>query len=470
MDSAPVWFVTGAARGLGASVVDAALAAGHRVVAAARRPEAVTERLGTPPGLLAVALDVTSPDGAEAAVSAAVAAFGRVDVVVNNAGASYKGYFEEMSPTQVAEQLAVNLLGPMNLTRAVLPVMRRQRSGLLVMVSSGAGLIGFEYSSVYAASKAGLEGWTSALEQEVAPFGIRTMLVNPGFFRTGLAGPESMVWPDREVDDYAEQSARQREWWQAQDGRQPGDPDALARLLVDLAAERPSMRRVLAGDDAIALAERRGRELAAQARENRGRGFRLTHADAESSVVDPSPSESVVVDDAGRPEPPVVADEVATLLGFLDFQRATLAWKCDGLDEAGLRHRVASSSLSLGALLKHMAWVEDHWFSYWLLGEERVEPWRSIDLAEHPDWEIRSADGDPAEVLRGLWSTAVARSRDIVAAALRVDGLDTVPARRWDDGRTPSLRWIVVHMIEEYARHNGHADLLRESVDGSTGE
>jgi len=483
VDSGRVWFVTGAARGLGASIVEAALAAGHRVVATARRPDAVTERFGAHLRLVPVALDVTSPESAEAAVATAMEQVGRIDVVVNNAGASYKGYFEEMSSAQVAEQLAVNLLGPMNVTRAVLPVLRQQRSGLLVMVSSGAGLVGFEYSSVYAASKAGLEGWTSALEQEVAPFGIRTMLVNPGFFRTGLAGPESLVWPERTVDDYADRSARQQEWWRAQDGQQPGDPDALARLLVSIAGEQSPTRRLLAGDDAIALAEQRSAELAAQAHENRLKAYDLGFRDAasehtapvpapEPTVPTPAPTlgDDIVLDDVGRPEPPVAAPEIETLLGFLDFQRATLAWKCEGLDEQGLRQRIAPSSLRLAALLKHMAWVEDHWFSYWLCGNERVEPWRSVDVTVHRDWEITSADTDTAEGLWALWSEAVERSRSIVGSALAAGGLDTVPARRWDDGRTPSLRWIIVHMIEEYARHNGHADFLREAVDGSTGE
>ena len=185
-----VWLITGAARGMGRSFVRAALDEGHAVVATARRPEEVTSIFGTRDDLLSIRLDVTSVDEVDAAIGAAVERFGRVDVAVNNAGASFKGYFEEMSPQQVEQQLATNLVGPMNVTRAVLPVMRRQRSGHLIAISSGAGLLGFEYSSVYAASKFGLEGWMGALAKEVAPFGIRTTIVNPGFFRTGLASPE----------------------------------------------------------------------------------------------------------------------------------------------------------------------------------------------------------------------------------------------------------------------------------------
>jgi NAD(P)-dependent dehydrogenase (short-subunit alcohol dehydrogenase family) len=271
-----VWFVTGAARGMGASFVEAALGAGHQVVATARRPEEVTRLFGERDDLVAVRLDVTSQTDADHAAATAVERFGRIDVVVNSAGASYKGYFEEMSPRQVEQQLAVNLLGPMNVTRAILPVMRHQRSGHLMAISSGAGLVGFEFSSVYAASKAGLEGWMGALAQEVAPFGIHTTIVNPGFFRTGLASPESLVWPEVTVEDYAERSAAQREWWQAQDGRQPGDPAKLAQALLAIAAEDPPPARFIAGADVIALAERRMADLRAQIESHRVLSTSLT--------------------------------------------------------------------------------------------------------------------------------------------------------------------------------------------------
>ena len=259
-----VWLITGAARGMGESFVRATLAAGHAVVATGRRPDDITKVFGTRDDLLAVRLDVTSVDEATAAVAAAVDRFGRIDVLVNNAGASFKGFFEEMSPRQVEQQLATNLLGPMNVTRAVLPVIREQRSGHVISISSGAGLMAFEYSSVYAASKFGLEGWMGALEQEVAPFGIRTTIVNPGFFRTGLASPESLVWPEVSIDDYAERSATQREWWQNQDGQQAGDPDKLAQALLTIAAEDPPPRRFIAGADVLALGQRKIDELQQQ--------------------------------------------------------------------------------------------------------------------------------------------------------------------------------------------------------------
>lgn len=177
-----------------------------------------------------------------------------------------------------------------------------------------------------------------------------------------------------------------------------------------------------------------------------------------------------VVDEQGRPEPPVAADETSTLLGFLEFHRATLAWKCAGLDAAGLATTVGPSSMTLGGLLKHLAYVEDHWFGGRLLGREPAPPWDTVDWAADADWDWNSAADDAPEALRTLWSDAVARSRSAVDAAFADGGLDRLAARPWRDGRTPNLRWIVVHMIEEYARHNGHADLLREQVDGSTGE
>ena len=177
------------------------------------------------------------------------------------------------------------------------------------------------------------------------------------------------------------------------------------------------------------------------------------------------------VDEHGRPEPPLAADETATLLGFLDYQRATLAWKCAGLDAAGLATTVAASSMTLGGMLKHLALVEDSWFSQSLYGRD-AEPswWDEVDWDADRDWDWHSAAADSPGQLLALWRDAVTRSRALVAEALTAGGLDQLARRTWPDGRTPSLRWIVCHMIEEYARHNGHADLIRESLDGETGE
>ena len=178
----------------------------------------------------------------------------------------------------------------------------------------------------------------------------------------------------------------------------------------------------------------------------------------------------VTVDEHGRPEPLPVADEVTSVLGFLDYQRATLEWKCAGVDAAGLAATTAASSMTLGGLLKHLAYVEDHWFSKWLDGREPSAPWDTVDWSADRDWDWHSAAADTPEELHALWRGAVERSRSLVAEALAGGGLEQPAKRTWPAGDAPSLRWILLHMIEEYARHNGHADLLREAVDGETGE
>jgi NAD(P)-dependent dehydrogenase (short-subunit alcohol dehydrogenase family) len=167
----------------------------------------VIQALGEHDDLLVVALDVTSPSSAEAATRAAVERFGRIDVLVNNAGNFYAGFFEEFTPEQIDAQLAANLLGPMNVTRAVLPVMRKQRSGHVVTITSTAGIVGGETASINAASKFGDGGWMEALTPEVAPFGIKTTLVEPGFFRTELLEPASTTWAELSIEDYAERNA-----------------------------------------------------------------------------------------------------------------------------------------------------------------------------------------------------------------------------------------------------------------------
>jgi uncharacterized damage-inducible protein DinB len=178
-----------------------------------------------------------------------------------------------------------------------------------------------------------------------------------------------------------------------------------------------------------------------------------------------------VIDDQGRPEPPLAADETATLLGYLDYQRSTLEWKTRGLDADGLRATTARSTISLGGLLKHLSYVEDKWFSWALWGNEQHPPWDTVDWSADHDWEWHTAADDPPEVLRAMWADAVERSRRLTADALADGGLDHLAVQAWaGSSEVPSLRWILVHMIEEYARHNGHADLLREAVDGQTGE
>src|SRR6476661_2073356 len=205
MTNKKVWFITGAGRGMGVDFAQAALAAGHAVVATGRDSDRVSKALGQASDLVAVKLDVTSPADAEAAVRAAVDRFGRIDVLVNNAASFYAGYFEELTPEQFERQLSVSLIGPMNVTRAVLPVMRKQRSGHIISVSSSAGLAaGFDFVSAYAASKFGLEGWMESLQTEVAPFGTTTTVVNPGFFRTELLTEQSTNFAEPSIADYDE--------------------------------------------------------------------------------------------------------------------------------------------------------------------------------------------------------------------------------------------------------------------------
>ena len=260
-----VWLITGAARGMGADIAKAALAAGHAVVASGRDSGRVSKALGPSDDLLAVKLDVTSRADAEAAVRAAVDRFGRIDVLVNNAASFYAGYFEELAPEQMERQLATSLIGPMNVTRAVLPVMRRQRSGHIISISSSAGLAaGFEFVSAYAASKFGLEGWMESLHAEVAPFGITTTIVNPGFFRTELLTEQSTNYAEPSIEDYDERRAQQLEFWKAQNGQQSGDPTKLARALILIASQDPPPRRFIAGADAIATAEQKIADLKAQ--------------------------------------------------------------------------------------------------------------------------------------------------------------------------------------------------------------
>jgi len=187
-------------------------------------------------------------------------------------------------------------------------------------------------------------------------------------------------------------------------------------------------------------------------------------------VSEPTP-EAVDLDEQGRPQPPVAGPEAQTLLGFLEYQRATFAWKTAGLDAVGLSTTVGTSDMTLGGMLKHLAYVEDHWFSYVLLGDERCAPWRAVDWTADPDWDWHSAVGDTPEELRMLWQQSVDRARVTTSRALTEGGMDRRARRTpgWSD-RPPAVRWIVVHMIEEYARHNGHADLIREAVDGLVGE
>ncbi len=276
-----VWFITGAGRGMGADFAKAVLAAGHALVATGRDPGRLAALLGPSDDLLAVPLDVTRPEDAEAAVMAAVERFGRIDVLVNNAATFEAGFFEELTPEQIERTLAANLVGQMHVTRAVLPVMRRQRAGHVITISSTAGLAsGVEFTSAYAASKFALEGWMEALRVEVAPFGIHTTVVNPGFFRTELLSEQSTRYAEPSVADYDGRREALMAGWKATHGQQAGDPAKLAQALLTIAGQEPPPRRFLAGVDAIATAEQKIADLQADIASNRQLSTSLAH-DAE---------------------------------------------------------------------------------------------------------------------------------------------------------------------------------------------
>ena len=264
MTNKKVWFITGAGRGMGVDIAQAALAAGDSVVATGRNTGAVAVAVGKAGELLVVELDITSPMSAEAAVQTALERFDRIDVLVNNAGNFFAGFFEELSREQFERQLETNLGGPLNVTRAVLPVMRKQRSGHIITISSTAGIAGQAFCSAYAASKFGLEGWMESLRFELEPFGIHTTIVEPGFFRTALLTKESTAYADLSIDDYAERTAQTRPAWEAMSGKQTNDPAKLAAALVTIAAEAPPPLRFVAGADAVETVEQKANALLAQ--------------------------------------------------------------------------------------------------------------------------------------------------------------------------------------------------------------
>jgi NAD(P)-dependent dehydrogenase (short-subunit alcohol dehydrogenase family) len=275
-----VWFITGAGRGIGVDIAKAALAAGHSVVATARNADAVTTALGRDDHILAIKVDVTDSADAHVAVQEAVDRFGRIDVLVNNAGNFYAGFFEEIRSEDFRAQIETTLFGPMNVTRAVLPVMRAQRTGLVVAISSTAGIVGQEFCTAYAAAKFGVEGWIESLTPEVAPFGIRTMLVEPGFFRTELLTPESTKYAQSSIGDYAERTEQTVAAWNSMNGRQGGDPAKLAVALVGLASQEEPPQRFPAGADAVEALQKKADVLLAQADAHRDLSSSLAHDDS----------------------------------------------------------------------------------------------------------------------------------------------------------------------------------------------
>ena len=254
MTDSPVWFVTGASSGFGRAITEAALAAGDRVVAAVRRPAALDDLVAAHPDLVdPIALDVTDTAAGAAAVEAAVERHGRIDVLVNNAGRTQVGAVEETTDAELAALFALHLHGPFALTRAVLPHMRERRSGAVVMMSSVGGQVVVPGFGAYCATKFALEAVAETLRAEVAPFGVKVLVVEPGAFRTNLFGPGAAVLSD-ENPAYADTVGATRRFVEAGDGTQPGDPaKAAAAIRTALAADDTPLRLPLGGDalDAI---------------------------------------------------------------------------------------------------------------------------------------------------------------------------------------------------------------------------
>jgi NAD(P)-dependent dehydrogenase (short-subunit alcohol dehydrogenase family) len=260
-----VWLITGASSGIGLEIAKAALAAGNKVIATGRDANKVTNAMDATDNLLVVKMDVTDQQEVNAAVNTAIEKFGTIDVLVNNAGNFYAGFFEELSQNQIERQITTNLFGPMNVTRAVLPTMRKNKSGHIITISSTAGLVGYELCTAYAASKFGLEGWMESLQLEVTHFGINTTIVNPGFFRTNLLEPSSTIWAELKIEDYAERISMLRPGWESMSGTQGGDPAKLASALLQIANENNPPKRWMAGADSMFEAERKIKELQEQA-------------------------------------------------------------------------------------------------------------------------------------------------------------------------------------------------------------
>jgi NAD(P)-dependent dehydrogenase (short-subunit alcohol dehydrogenase family) len=252
-----VWFITGASRGLGALIARAALDDGNAVVAAGRNVEAIVERLGESPALLPVALDVTSEAQAKAAVEAAVAKFGRIDVLINNAGFGLLAAVEESSDADVRRMYDTNVFGLLNVTRAVLPVMRKQRGGHVMNMSSIGGYRAAAGFGVYSSTKFAVEGITEALHAELKPLGIHATVVEPGYFRTDFLDASSLLVGKEIIDDYDATSGNVRRFAASMNHNQPGDPEKLATALVTLAdAQTPPLRLALGTDTLKAIAEK----------------------------------------------------------------------------------------------------------------------------------------------------------------------------------------------------------------------
>ena len=258
------WFITGASRGFGALIAEQALRAGDAVIATARKPQDITSRMGDHPNLLAVRLDVTSEEEAHQAVAEGIKRFGQIDVVVNNAGFGVLGAVEETSAKETERLFATNVFGVLNVTRAVLPHLRRQRSGHIINISSVGGYQSFIGWGVYCSTKFAVEGITEALHQELAPLGIRVTVVEPGFFRTDFLDEQSLIKTALELSDYDETVGKMRQFAEGANHAQPGDPLKFAEAMLTLVNAPNPPQRLAMGSDTVAIVGEKNRFVNAE--------------------------------------------------------------------------------------------------------------------------------------------------------------------------------------------------------------
>ncbi|KHA70636.1 short-chain dehydrogenase [Pseudomonas chlororaphis] len=256
------WFITGASRGFGSLIAARALRAGDAVIATARNPQDITERLGEQPNLLAVRLDVTREEEAHHAVAEGIKRFGRIDVLINNAGFGVLGAVEETSASETERLFATNVFGLLNVTRAVLPHMRAQRSGRVINISSIGGYQAYMGWGVYGSTKFAVEGITEALHQELAPLGIQATVVEPGFFRTDFLDEQSLIKTRLELADYDETVGKMRAFAEAANHAQPGDPQKFAEAMLALVNAPNPPQRLALGSDTVARIEAKNRLVA----------------------------------------------------------------------------------------------------------------------------------------------------------------------------------------------------------------
>ncbi|AZV27593.1 MULTISPECIES: oxidoreductase [unclassified Pseudomonas] len=256
------WLITGASRGFGTLIAEQALRAGDAVIATARNPQDITDRLGDHPNLLAVRLDVTREEEAHQAVAAGIKRFGRIDVLINNAGFGVLGAVEETSASETERLFATNVFGLLNVTRAVLPHMRAQRSGRVINISSIGGYQAYVGWGVYGSTKFAVEGISEALHQELAPLGIHATVVEPGFFRTDFLDEQSLIKTALVLPDYDETVGKMRTFAEAANHAQPGDPLKFAEAMLALVNAPNPPQRLALGSDTIARIEAKNRLVA----------------------------------------------------------------------------------------------------------------------------------------------------------------------------------------------------------------